>query len=95
MILKRLKVGGLDANVYMREDDILKRRIMEQTGNEFKTIVLPKSMVDHMLITAHDHSGYNGFPRMYATIRHLYFWVGMKKTYTDIVKSVSCVQNTT
>ena len=58
---------------------ILKRRIMEQTGNEFKSIVFPKSIVDHVLVTAHDHSGHNRFPRMYAAIRHLYIWVGMKK----------------
>ena len=72
-ILQRLEVGDLDSNVYMIEDGILKRRIMEQTGNEFKPIFWPKSMVDHVLMTAHDHSGHNRFPRMYATIRHLYF----------------------
>ena len=63
----------------MVEDGILKRRIMEQTGNEFKAIVLLKSMVEHVLVTAHDHSQHNGFPKTYAAIRHLYFWVGMKK----------------
>ena len=35
--------------------------------------------MDQVLVTAHDHSRHNGFPRMYASIRHLYFWVGMKK----------------
>ena len=30
-------------------------------------------------MTADDHGGHNGFSRMYAVIRHLYFWVGMKK----------------
>ena len=73
-ILQRLQVGDLDANVYMVEDGILKKRIVEPTGNEFKPIVLPKSMVDHMLLMAHDYSGHNGFPRMYAAIRHLYYW---------------------
>ena len=69
---------------------------MEQTGNEFKPIVLPKSMVEHVLITAHYQSGHNGFPRMNAAIRCIYtFWVGMKKEYINIVKGVSCVQNTT
>ena len=46
---------------------------------QFKPIVLPKSMVDHVLLTAHDYSGHNGFLRMYAAIRCLYYWVGMKK----------------
>ena len=73
MILNRLKVGDLDANVYLIEDAILKRRIMDQTGNEFRPIVLPKFMVEHGLVTVHDHSGHNGFPRMYAAIRCLYF----------------------
>ena len=61
------------------EDGILRHRIMESTGNEFRPIVIPKCLVDQVLVTAHDHSRHNGFPRMYASIRHLYFWVGMKK----------------
>ena len=52
---------------------------MESTGNEFQPIVIPKCLMDQVLVTAHDHSGHNGFPRMYASIRCLYFWVGMKK----------------
>ena len=63
----------------MVEDDILRRRIVKPTGNEFKPIVIPKCMVDHVLLTAHDYNRHNGFPRMYASVRHLYFWVGMKK----------------
>ena len=78
-IRQRLQVGYLDANVYMVEDSILRKRIVEYTGKEFKPIVLPKYMVDHVLLTVHDYSGHNGFPRMYAATRCLYFWVGMKK----------------
>ena len=62
-ILQRLQGGDLDANVYMVEDGILRKGITEPTGNEFKPIVLPKAMVDHVLLTAHDYSGHNGFPR--------------------------------
>ena len=36
-------------------------------------------MVDHVLLTVHDYGGHNGFPWMYTAIRHLYYWVGMKK----------------
>ena len=61
------------------EDGILRRKILEPTVNEFKPIIKPKSLVDHILMTAHNHGGHNGFMRMYAAIRHLYFWVGMKK----------------
>ena len=78
-ILQHLQVGDLPTNIYLIEDGILRRRIVEPTGNEFKPIVTPKSLVDHILMTAYDHGGHNGFPRMYAAIRHLYFWVGVKK----------------
>ena len=78
-LLNRLKVGDLDANVYLVEDSILRCRIMESTGNEFKPIVIPKCLMDHVLVMAHDYSGHNGFPRTYAAVRHLYFWVGMKR----------------
>ena len=78
-LFNRLKVGDLDTNVYLVEDGILRCRIMESTGNEFKPIVIPKCLMDHVLVTAHDYSGHNRFPRMYAAIRHLYFWVGMKR----------------
>ena len=52
---------------------------MGTTGNEFRPIVLPKSMVDHILMRAHDHGGHNGFPRTYEAIKLLYCWVGMKR----------------
>ena len=42
---------------------------MEITGNEFRPIVLPRSLVDHILMTAHAHGEHNGFPKTYAAIR--------------------------
>ena len=78
-ILQWLQVGDLPPDAYLIEDGILRRRIVELTGNEFKLIVIPRSLVDHILMTAHDHGGHNGFPRMYAAIRQLYYWVGMKR----------------
>ena len=68
-ILQWLQVGGLTPDVYLIEDGILRRRIVEPTGNEFKLVVIPRSLVDHILMTAHDHGGHNGFPRIYAAIR--------------------------
>ena len=55
-LLNRLKVGELDANVYPVEDGILRYRIMESTGNGFKPIVIPKCLMDHVLVMAHDYS---------------------------------------
>ena len=74
-ILQWLQVGDLPPDVYLIEDGIL-RRIVEPTGNVFKLIVIPRSLVDHILMTAHDHGS---FPRTYAAIRWLYYWVGMKR----------------
>ena len=62
-ILQWLQVHDLPPNVYIIKDGILKRRIIEITGNEFRPIVLPRSMVDHILMTAHDHGGHNGVPQ--------------------------------
>ena len=67
-ILHRLQVGDFPPDVYLIKDGILKRKIVETTGNEFRPIVLPRSMVDHILMTADDHGGHNGFPRMYAAV---------------------------
>ena len=94
-ILNRLKVGDLDVNVYLVKDGILRCRIIESTGNEFKPRVIPKCLVDHVLVMTHDYSGHNGFPRMYAAIRHLYFWVGMKRDISHHYKNVKYVQNIT
>ena len=70
-ILQWLQVGDLPPDVYLIENGILRRRIVETTGNEFKPVVSPRSLVDHILLTAHNHGGHNGFPRMYAAIRQL------------------------
>ena len=83
-ILQRLQVGNLPPNIYLIENGILRRKIVEPTDNEFKPIVIPKSLVDHILMTAHNHGGHNGFPRMYAAIRHLYFWAGIKRHTTTL-----------
>ena len=67
---------------------------MESTGNEFKPIIIPKCLVDHVLVMAHDYSGHNGFPRTYAAVRHLYFWVGMKRDISHHCKRCQiCVKH--
>ena len=78
-IVQWLQVADLLPDIYLIKDGILRRRIVEVTGNEFKPIVISRSLVYHILMTAHDHGGHNGFPRTYAAIRRLYYWVGMKR----------------
>ena len=68
-ILQWLQVSDLPPDVYLIKDGILRRRIVELTCNEFKPIVIHISLVDHILMTAHNHGGHNSFPRMYAAIR--------------------------
>ena len=94
-ILEKCQNGDIGGNLYMVEDGILRRRIIKPTGNEFKPIVIPKCMVDHVLLTAHDHNGHNGFLRTYASVRHLYFWVGMKKDIHKHCKKMSTLCKTT
>ena len=78
-ILQWIQVGDLPPNIYLIEDGILRRKIVEPTGNEFKPIIIPKFLAHHILMTAHNHGGHNGFMRMYVAIRCLYFWVGMER----------------
>ena len=92
-ILQWLKVADLPPNIYLIEGGILRRKIVEPTGNEFKPMTIPKSLVDHILMTAHDHGGHNGFLRMYAAIRHIYFWVGMKRDIQQDCRSCQLCAN--
>ena len=85
-ILQRLQVGDLPPDVYLIKGGILKRRIVETTDNEFRPRVLPKSLVDHILMTAHDHGGHKSFPRMYAAIRWLYYCIGVKRDIQQYCK---------
>ena len=68
-ILQWLQVGDLPPDIYLIEDGILRRRIVEPTGNEFKLVVIPRALIDHILMTAHNHGRHNGFPRTYTAIR--------------------------
>ena len=36
-------------------------------------------MINTALLLAHDHTGHNGFRRMYAALKQLYYWKGIKK----------------
>ena len=78
-ILQQLQVGDLPLHIYLIEGGIFSEQLWNPQVMSLKPIVIPKSLVDYILMTAHDHGGHNGFLRMYAAISCLYFWVGMKK----------------
>ena len=60
------------------EDDLLRWRISDNSQN-FELVVLPNSLISTALLLAHDHTGHNGFRRMYAALKQWYYWKGMKK----------------
>ena len=57
--------NNLDKNTYTMENNILKRKIIEN-GLLYTPIVVPDILKDCLLILAHDKSGHNRFRRTYA-----------------------------
>ena len=76
---KQWKSNNLDKNVYTMENNILKRKIINN-GLLYTPIVVPDILKDCLLILAHDKSGHNGFRRTYASLKNRYHWKGVKKS---------------
>ena len=53
---------NLDQNMYMIENNILKRKLVDN-GLLYTPIVVPDILRDYLLILAHDKQGHNGFRR--------------------------------
>ena len=62
---KQWKNNNLDKNAYTMENNILKRKIINNRLL-YTPIVVPDILKDCLLILAHDKSGHNGFRRTYA-----------------------------
>ena len=71
--------NNLDATSYTMENNILKRKIINN-GLLYTPIIVPDILKDCLLILAHDKQGHNGFRRTYASLRNRYHWKGMKKS---------------
>ena len=71
--------NNLDKNAYIMENNILKRKIIDN-GLLNMPIVVPDILKDCLLILAHNKSGHNGFRRTYASLKNRYHWKGMKKS---------------
>ena len=69
----------LDTNIYLLENDILKRKMIDN-GILYTPIVVPSILREALLILAHDKAGHNGFRRTYMSLRSRYYWKGMKKS---------------
>ena len=62
---------------YLVKNDALFKCIVDN-GHIFEARVIPHSLVDVVLHLGYNQSGYNGYQRTYAAIKHLYYWKGMK-----------------
>ena len=75
---KQWDSNNLDKNAYTMENNILKRKIVDN-GLLYTPIVVPDILKECLLILAHDKSGHNGFRRTYASLKNRCYWKGMKK----------------
>ena len=66
--------------------EIMFKNIVDN-GHKFKARVIPNSLVDVVLHLGHNQSGYNGYQRTYAAIKHLSYWKGMQ---TEILQYCKC-----
>ena len=73
--------NSLDTNIYLLEDNILKRKVIEN-GLLQTPILVPGILKEALMILAHDKSGHNGFRRTYLSLKTRYYWKGMKKIHT-------------
>ena len=76
---KQWENKNLDQSTYMMENNILKRKLINN-GLLYTPIVVPDVLKDCLLILAHDKQGHNGFRSTYASLKNRYHWKGMKKS---------------
>ena len=69
----------LDNNIYLLEDNILKRKVIEN-GLLHTPILVPDILKEALLILTHNKAGHNGFRRTYMSLKTRYYWKGMKKS---------------
>ena len=82
-IIKKLRQqwenNQLDSNIYLLENNILKRKMIDN-GILYTPIMVPDILKEALIILAHDKAGHNGFRRTYLSLRSRYYWRGMKKS---------------
>ena len=76
---KQWENKNLDQNTYTMENNILKRKLVDNRLL-YTPIVVPDILRDCLLILAHDKQGHYGFRRTYASLKNRYHWKGMKKS---------------
>ena len=76
--LKQKVVQGQYAQFYFIKKGVLYRS-MVYNGHKFEEAVVPEDLIGTVLHLGHNQSGHNGYQRTYATIKHVYYWKGMRK----------------
>ena len=76
---KQWESNNLDKNVYTMENNILKRKTIDNRLL-YTPIVVPDILKGCLLILAHNKQGHNSFRRTYASLKNRYHWKGMKKS---------------
>ena len=79
----RVRVSnGEYPDFYKIENNILYQMVVEN-NHKFDAAVLPAELVNTALFLGHNQSGHNGFQRIYAAIKRIYYLKGM---HNDILR---------
>ena len=90
---KQWENKNLDTNSYTMENNILKRKLVEN-GLLYTPIVDLDILKDCLLILSHNKPGYNRFKRTCASLKNRYHWKGMKKSvYQHYTKCQVCAKH--
>ena len=76
---KQVKTNTDTSRSYYIDTDSILRKLLQDNEEVFKTVILPKILIDPVLQLAHDSAGHNGFQWVYLSVRRLYYWNNMKK----------------
>ena len=89
---RKLQHNKLDKEYYsLDENELLMRKVIDG-GHKFCTIYLPSILTFQVLRTAHDDLGHNGFPRIYAALKRVFYWKGMKEDIRKHCKTCATCQ---
>ena len=76
--LKQKVIQGQYTQFYFIKKGVLYRSVVDN-GHKFEAAVVPEDLIGTVLHLGHNQSGHNGYQRTYATIKHVYYWKGMRK----------------
>ena len=91
---KQWENKNLDQNTYTMENNILKRKLVDN-GLLYTPIVVPDVLKDCLLILAHNKQGHNGFRRAYASLKTDTTGRASRNQGINIAQTARFAQNTT